>query len=71
MIEQIRQYIRDRGFASAMAITLEIIQKATPSAVDSDWYDQIACDDIHRVEYTNSLVAAYRVKDLFYFNPHS
>ena len=68
MIENIRHYIRSRGYASAMTIVLEIIK--SDSEMDLKLLEQIECDDIHRVEYTNAAVSSFRVNDLIYYNPN-
>jgi len=70
-LEQIRCYIRDNGYLSALQVVL-LIAKRNPGIskqkLDSV-LDAIVCKDIHRIEYTSSYVSAYKLKDLYYYNP--
>jgi hypothetical protein len=70
-IEQIRQTIRDNGYLSALQIILKVVKnnpKVDKKSV-SLILRSIPCKDIHKIEYTNSYVSAYRLKDLYYYNP--
>jgi len=72
-IEHMRQEIREEGFLSVMKLAARIVLRARENGFESMDYERVLselpCDDIHVVEYTNSQVADYRVKDLYYYNP--
>lgn len=76
VVEHARHTVRIYGFMSASQLSVEVISfihENKDSFVESveclNVLDNLKCDDIHSVEYTNSVVKDYRVKDLFYFNP--
>lgn len=76
VVEHARNTVRIHGFMSASQLSVEVISfihENKDSFVESveclNVLGGLQCDDIHRVEYTNSVVKDYRVKDLFYFNP--
>lgn len=72
MIEDIRDYIREQGFVSAMQIISRFAFRTEPDGVQviDVLFDVSECNDIKVVEYTNSSVVGFgRVKDLFYYNP--
>jgi len=73
-VEHIRQEIREEGFMSAMKLAARIVLRAREKELEGLDYERVLsalpCEDIHVVEYTNSQVSDYRVKDLYYYNPH-
>ena len=72
-LEYMRNEIRSKGFLSALQITLRLAQRKP--GIGKDELDSImsslVCKDIHRIAYTNSYVAALKLKDLYYYNPIS
>lgn len=73
-VELIRQEIRDVGFMPNVKLAARIVIRANEEGVPDINYGEVlsslVCDDIHTVKYTNSHVAEYRVKDLYYYNPN-
>ena len=70
LVEKARELVRSRGFKSKIQITLDLM-KDKHSAKDIELAIQnLECKDIKRIEYTNTYVAPYKTKDLFYYNPH-
>jgi len=70
-LEQVRRDIRDNGFLSALQIVLRVAHRnpgISREELDGIMHS-ILCKDIHRIEYTNSYVSAYKLKDLYYYNP--
>jgi hypothetical protein len=82
-VELARHWIRANGYMPAIKIATELAKQRAFIPLGSKkseieeitdigaFCDAIPCADIHRVEYTNISVAEYRVKDLFYYNPHT
>ena len=70
LVEKARDLVRSRGFKSKIQLTLDLM-KDNHSAKDIELaIASLACKDIIRVEYTNTYVAPYKTKELFYYNPH-
>ena len=71
LIEDARQLIRKQGFLKSIDLMLRLnIARKYPEVNVSNLFDCLPCEDVHRVEYTNCYVEDFRVKDLFYYNPH-
>ena len=74
-VEHMRQEVREEGFIAAIELAGRI-RTRLGDWKDNEVYDidrtlsQIECEDIHRVQYTNSIaVNRPNVKDLYYYNP--
>lgn len=70
LVEKARRLVRDRGFKSAIQITLELMNDKHSVEEITTAISSLECDDIKRIEYTNTYVAPYKTKDLFVYNPH-
>lgn len=71
VLEYIRDEIRHSGYLSSLKIITKLVKydsKISRENVDNI-LNSIECKDIHKIEYTNSYVASYRLKDLYYYNP--
>jgi len=57
-----------------MNLAARIVLRAKETRMEGVDYERVLsclpCNDIHVVEYTNTQVAEYRVKDLYYYNPN-
>ena len=76
LINRLREYVRDEGFVPAVRLASKAVELGWVMGEDVshehiDLLMQAVAEakDIHVVEYTNSMVSEYRVKDLYYFNP--
>ena len=73
MVEHLRQLIRDRGYMSGMELTMAAMEYGKGIGVEihpDEILGLVPGDGVHVVEYTNAMVEAYRVKDLYYYNPN-
>lgn len=77
VIKQMRDFVRKEGYVSAMTLAMQGVDIGHCLGEDVDFehlellLTAVAeAPDIHVTEYTNSTVADFRVKDLYYFNPH-
>jgi hypothetical protein len=77
LIERLRAYVRDEGFVPAVRLAMKAVElgwvmgeDVTHGHIEPLMQAVAEAKDIHTVEYTNSTVSEYRVKDLYYFNPH-
>ena len=71
-VNHMRQEIREEGFLSAMQLVSRMTVREKECGVFFDCLDvlkEMPCDDIKVVEFANSITAAYRRKDLYYFSP--
>lgn len=70
LVEKARELVRSRGFKSKIQITLDLM-KDKHSAKDIELaIKSLECNDIQKVEYTNTYVAPWKTKELYYYNPH-
>ena len=70
-VEKLRCEIRDSGYLSALQVILRL-SKLSPGISRKNVeliLKSLECKDIHKIEYTNSFVSSYRLKDLYYYNP--
>jgi len=67
-IEQIRSEIRRNGFLSGIQINTRFFEEGLDFI---KLLKLLECEDIKRVEYTNTYVLPQKVKDLFYYNPNN
>lgn len=66
-VDRIRNEIKRYGFLSATQIRVRFARKK----IDIDKIIRsLECEEIKRIEYTNSFVGPQKVKDLFYYNPN-
>ena len=77
IIEQLLDSIRAEGYVSAMNLAMKSVEFTEAVDIKTEWPDvkRLLNDvgsspGIHVVEYTNITVSDYRLKDLYYFNPH-
>ena len=75
IIMDLQSYIRAEGHVTAIKLSMRAVEFGIVSDMHNLDIDLVLdsvtkAPDIHVIEYTNSMVADYRVKDLFYFNPH-
>lgn len=71
-LEYIRREIRDNGYLSTLQIVLKLAQrhpKINRNKVDYI-LAKISCDDIHKIQYTNSYVSSLKMKNLYIYNPN-
>lgn len=76
LIEVARQRVRDMGYINSINLAGWLCAWTYSNGTWEEKWDlteimiQVPCSDIHVVEYTNWEVKDYRIKDLFYYNPH-
>lgn len=77
LIYKLRDYVREEGFVPAVTLAMKAVEfgwimgeDVSHGHIEPLLQAVAEAKDIHTVEYTNSTVSEYRVKDLYYFNPH-
>lgn len=71
IIKQLQYEIRNNGFLTATQIILRLSKndyKTNKHNIELI-LNSIECKDIHKIKYTNSYIAKYKLKDLYYYNP--
>jgi len=68
LVEKTREEIRRYGYKTATRIRIELSKKHNTETIDKI-LSLLECNDIKKVEYTNTYVSKYTTKDLFYYNP--
>ena len=72
-VDNIRQEIREEGYMAATKLAARIVVRAEERDLKGLDYERVLtelpCQDIHVLEYANSITVEYRRKDLYYFNP--
>ena len=71
-VEHMRQEVREEGFMSSTKLAGRMVLRAKERELNVNPHEvleSLPCDDIHVIEYANSVTVEYRRKDLYYFNP--
>ena len=74
-VENMRQEVREEGFMSGIQLGARIFTRLKERDLIGEFdaervLAEIKCEDIHTVEYTNTVAANIPcVKDLYYYNP--
>lgn len=71
ILDFIRNDVRKYGFLSAPQVVLKIATYFPGTSEKDIKYvlENLECNDIYKIQYTNSYVSTIKMKDLFYYDP--